>query len=76
MQISIRTLEGRTITVEAQPNDKVQKVKTEIQNKEGIRTDLQRLIFANEPLENGRLLSDYGIREDSTLYLVLRKYFI
>ncbi len=76
MLISIRTLQGKTIKLEVQSTDKIQNVKSKIQNKEGIRADLQRLMFANAPLANGRLLSSYGIGEESVLHLVLRKYFI
>lgn len=75
MRISARTFEGKTIVLDVQPSDKIQTVKKKIQDHEGIRTDLQRLMFANNPLENHRSLSDYEIGEESTLYLVLRKYF-
>ena len=69
-------LHGHTITLEVQPNDTVQNVKKKLQYEAKIRTDLQRLLFQNNSLENGRLLSSYGIVDESTLHLVLRKYHI
>lgn len=76
MVISVRTFEGKTITLDVQITDTVQHVKKQIQSKEGIRADLQRLMFANEQLKNSETLSNYGVREDSVLHLVLRKYTI
>ena len=76
MVISVRTFEGKTITLDVQITDTVQHVKKQIQSKAGIRADLQRLMFANEQLKNGESLSNYGVREDSVLHLVLRKYTI
>jgi hypothetical protein len=75
MRISVRTFEGRTIDLEVQSNDSIQNVKKKVQSQAGIRTDLQRLMFANQSLENSRLLSSYGVGDDSVLHLVLRKYF-
>jgi hypothetical protein len=77
MLIFIRTFQGKEIKLEeVQPSDKIQTIKKKIQSTEGIRTDLQRLVFQNESLQNGRSLSSYGIGEQSILHLVRRKYFI
>ncbi|CAG8612181.1 9993_t:CDS:2 [Paraglomus brasilianum] len=72
MQIFVKTLTGRTITVEVDSLETVEDVKQKIQEKEGIPPDQQSLVYSRKQLIEDRTLTEYNIEKDSTLHLALR----
>ncbi len=72
MQVFVKTLTGKTISVDVEPDESVESLKSKIQEKEGIPPDQQRIIFGGKQLDSMKSLSDYEIDDDSTVHLVLR----
>ncbi len=71
-QIFVKTLTGKTISLDVDPSETIDNIKTKIQEQEGIRPNEQRLMFAWGQLKDSRTLADYNIEYGSTLYLVVR----
>ena len=69
MQIFVKTLSGKTITLEVEPTDSIEAIKAKIQEKEGLPPDTQLLVCNNIVLNEGKTLSDYNIQKESLLYL-------
>jgi hypothetical protein len=72
MQVFVKTLSGKSISVEVEPDESIESLKAKIQAKEGVPADQQRIIFGGKQLDGLKCLSDYDIDDASTLHLVLR----
>ena len=72
MQIFVKTLTGKTITLDVTPDDSVASIKEQIHRKEGIPPEHQRLVFAGKQLSDENTIADYNVQKESTIHLVLR----
>mmetsp|Transcript_37693 Transcript_37693/g.56077 ORF Transcript_37693/g.56077 Transcript_37693/m.56077 type:complete len:267 (-) Transcript_37693:612-1412(-) len=72
MQLFVKTLTGKTVSVEVEEGEAIEDVKAKIAEKEGIPPEQQRLIFGGQQLQDGKTIDDYNVGDDATLHLVLR----
>lgn len=72
MQIFVKGLDGKTMTLDVKSSYRMPKVKEMIFENDGIRVHDQRLILAGKQLDGYQTLADYNVKNDSTLHLVLR----
>jgi ubiquitin C len=70
--ISVRTLTGRPVVIAVELTDRIEDVKTKIQDKEGIPPDQQRLIYKGGQLEDGNTLGDHAVPFGAVVHFVLR----
>jgi ubiquitin len=72
MQLFVKTLTGKTVSIEVEEGESIEDVKAKIAEKEGIPPEQQRLIFGGQQLQDAKTLDDYNVGDDATLHLVLR----
>ncbi|KAL4473671.1 hypothetical protein ABPG74_022535 [Tetrahymena malaccensis] len=71
-QIFVKTLTGKTITLNAKGTDTIESIKSQIEDSEGIPPIQQSLLFAGKQLDDQRNLIYYNITQENTLHLILR----
>ncbi len=68
-QIFVKTLDGKTITLDADGHDSIENIKDKIQARLQVPRCHQRLNFQGKSLEDDRTLSDYNIQRGATIHL-------
>ncbi|KAF8603243.1 hypothetical protein BDV93DRAFT_544909 [Ceratobasidium sp. AG-I] len=72
VKVFIKTLTGKTITLEVERNEDINTIRRKIQDKEGIPPEQQTLVFAGAQLGDEQTLLDYNIQKESTIHLILQ----
>ncbi|XP_042889937.1 polyubiquitin-B-like [Penaeus japonicus] len=70
--VHVKTLTGKTVTIDINPQDTVEVLKAILEDREGISADQQRIIYGGIQLEDGRTLAMYKIGSEALLHLCLR----
>lgn len=70
--IFVRNAKGEMTTLDISPSDTVKDVKVKVGRTNRVPSNMPRLYFQGEQLQDDRLLSDYNIKHESTLYLYFR----
>ncbi len=73
MQIFVKTITGKEISLNVEPDETIEHVKRQIEEKTGIGGN-QRLVFNGKRLEDDRTLASYSIKKDSTILLILTAF--
>lgn len=71
MLISIKTLSGRKISLDFEPNQKVIEIKEQLQEKEGIPKEQIRLIYGGKVINDEMKIEDCKIEPGSFLMMAL-----
>ena len=70
MFLFVKTLTGKTITLETQLSDTVRSLKEKIFEKEGVEVDSQCLVLAGRQIENSETVGSIGVQNQSVIHLV------
>ena len=76
IQIYVKTMTGKTITLDVEESGTIENIKATIENKEGIPSDAQRLSFNGQQLKSERTLSFYKIRAESIVHVVTGPHIV
>ena len=71
MQIYIKTLTGRTVSLIVEEGETIKTVKVKLRDKDGVPVEEQRLVYNNQELEDSKTLQQYGIMREATLHVVI-----
>ncbi|XP_073321975.1 polyubiquitin-like [Pagrus major] len=70
-QVFLKNEKGQTSTYDIKPDETVDNFKAKVESREGVKASQQRLLHQSREMTTGRL-SDYNVKEHSTIDLMLR----